>query len=32
MASRLVRVDPITVNDVLDGHVQLDRTVWTVST
>ena len=24
MASRLVRVNPITVNDVLDGHVQLD--------
>ena len=24
MASRLVRVNPVTVNDVLDGHVQLD--------
>ena len=24
MASRLVRVNPVTVNDVLDGHVSLD--------
>ena len=24
MASRLVRVNPVTVNDVLDGHVKLD--------
>src|SRR6476661_9486653 len=24
MAARLVRVNPVTVNDVLDGHVQLD--------
>jgi hypothetical protein len=24
MASRLVRVSPVTVNDVLDGHVKLD--------
>jgi hypothetical protein len=24
MASRLVRVNPVTVNDVLDGHVRLD--------
>jgi hypothetical protein len=24
MASRLVRVSPVTVNDVLDGHVELD--------
>jgi hypothetical protein len=23
MASRLVRVNPVTVNDVLDGHVDL---------
>ena len=24
MASRMVRVNPVTVNDVLDGHVSLD--------
>jgi hypothetical protein len=24
MASRLVRISPVTVNDVLDGHVKLD--------
>ena len=24
MASRLVRMNPVTVNDVLDGHVSLD--------
>ena len=24
MASRLVRVNPVTVNDVLEGHVSLD--------
>jgi hypothetical protein len=24
MASRLVRANPVTVNDVLDGHVKLD--------
>ena len=28
LASRLVRVNPITVNDVLDGHVQLDLDCW----
>ena len=32
MASRLVRVNPVTVNDVLDGHVQLDLSVRTGST
>jgi hypothetical protein len=29
MASRLVRANPVTVNDVLDGHVKLDLEIDT---
>ena len=32
MASRLVRLNPVTVNDALEGHVQLDLSVRTGST